>query len=172
MRQPDVGLHLERLPDLALRRDGRLPWFSATTPSALRAAAIFGSTASAACSSVRRGRPLAAIDHDLRDLVMDLRVLRIELEEPAESDQRLVVSSQLAVGVRHVDDRFLVVGLQRERALEIADRRFLPAGAAGHVPEREPGVDDLRILLRGPPPAWSIAAAISFSSLAEIAGAW
>ena len=112
----------------------------------MRAAASFGSSASACVSSLPRLVELAAVDQNLRRLVADLRVLRIELHEAAVADHRFLVAAERAVRVRHVDDDQVVVRLQLERALELLDRpRELPA-AVVLVAEHEPRVDDLRIL--------------------------
>ena len=79
---------------------------------------------------------------------MRLRVARIELQQPPVADQRLVVLADRPIDVGHVEHGQVVVGLERERALEGVERARELAAARVLVAQHQPGVDHLRILAR------------------------
>ena len=90
---------------------------------------------------------LAVVDQDLRRLVPDLRVLRIELHEAAIADHRFLILAERAVRVGHVDHDEVVVGLELERALVAIDRARVVVAAVVLIAHHEPRVDHLGIVV-------------------------
>ncbi len=98
-----------------------------------------------AAKELLRARHVAAIEPDFPHLILHERILGIERQVVLEAGERRLVVPHATVGLREIVDGEIVVGLQRERVLEVLDGLVQVAVRQALRPHHEPRVDDFRI---------------------------
>ena len=149
MREPQIAAPLQRRADLALA------FVEVSLLQAHGAERVVGRRQSRVLREHRVELALGVgratgIEQRLRQLLPRLHVRRIHVQKPFVAGDGIVRPSDVAVHVRHVPQREIVVWFQLERPAILRQRPIVMALPCVLVPEQQPCVDDLRILRDDP----------------------